>query len=59
MKDLLKFHLFQVKNLLKPKEKTQLIESYVAFIYPLYTHKFSTTSCGAFDKFIWCNLEIT
>jgi hypothetical protein len=38
----------------KPKKKTYLIQSYVAFIYPLYTHKFLAikTSYGAYDESI-------
>jgi hypothetical protein len=41
---------------LKPKEKTHLIQSYVAFIYQLYTQKFLAiyTCFGAFDVSIWC-----
>jgi hypothetical protein len=26
--------------MIEPKKKTHLIQSYVAFTYPLYTHKF-------------------
>jgi hypothetical protein len=35
-------------------QKTHLIQSYVAFIYPLYTHKLLAinTSYGAYDESI-------
>jgi hypothetical protein len=49
-----------VKKWLKLKEKTHLIQPYVAFICPQYMLKLLAIdmSCGAFDEFIWCVLEI-
>ncbi len=59
-KGLLQTHLLWVKKWLKLKEKTHLIQPYVAFICPQYMLKLLAIdmSCGAFDEFIWCVLEM-